>query len=830
MEKNNNTYLRNKQFISFIVFFLSILSTSVYAQSKYFTKLASPIQKNYSSGCAWIDYNNDNKLDLYLSHFNVNCQLYSLNGNNEFQLVTNSNLIPNGNNFSALSWGDYDNDGYPDLYVTSMNGVNVLYQNNGNGTFQNISNNTVLNDRGNFLYSIWIDYDNDGFLDLFIPTVADLSFTKRNGSKNLLYKNNGDGTFRKITDNAIVAETGNEACAVFTDFDNDGDQDLFMTERGKDNWFFENNGDGTFIKVTGATINTNDKISITASWADYDNDGFMDLFVGNGSTQATHKQTNYLFKNNGDKTFTPITETSITDYNGCVWTSAWGDVNNDGWIDLYLGTIYEKEELLYINNGDGTFTLEHEFEINNSNGGTGITGASFGDFDNDGFIDLLVADANANPTIVFHNKGNNNNWINITCKGTVSNKSAIGARVKVKATIFGKTFWQIRDVQGNQGFRGSHDLRVHFGLGDATKIDSLIVLWPSKETTIVTDVSVNQFLTITEDIPVGYLRPSFKVGKTTGYSPLEVQFTDISVCDEKNPIISWSWDFDGDGIEDSNEKNPLHIFNTYEENNYTIQLTVSNSSKIETVVRENYIHVIPQHLENIALGKLVSASSVRVPFNSSNVIDGKTTSLWKSMPSDTQWIQIKLEEEFTIGKIILRWGSDFAVEYKIKYSIDEKNWYDLLNIDNGSGSVEEFIVKEFNAKYVKFYFNKSSANKGYGIYEIEFYRPSPVNSISTGSEILPTEFLLYQNYPNPFNPTTNLQFYIGFKQHVNLKIYDILGNEVAVLINEEKSAGLHNVVFNAQKLSSGVYFYQLATSVTETGNSIIQTKKMLLIK
>jgi PKD repeat protein len=818
--------LKSGYFILLLLVILLSLAVSlpVSAQGEYFTKLTSPTTPSNSAGGGWIDYNNDNKLDAYFTFFNISNQLFSNNGDGTFQTLTQGDLIPSGSNFSGISWGDYDNDGYPDLYITSMSGGNALYKNSGDGHFQRITNSATTKDNGSFLSCNWIDYDNDGYIDLFV-TASGTSFSSGNGNFNFLYRNNGDETFTKVTDNSLVLQKTNSNGASFADIDNDGDQDLFLTEWLKDNWLFENDGNGNFTMISSTNINSNNCISITASWGDYDNDGYLDLFVGNGTAfDQTLKQHNYLFHNNGDKTFTKVTDGDIADYIGCVWTSAWGDVDNDGYLDLYVGTIYETEELLYINNGDGTFTQKHEFDINNNAGGTGVTGACFGDYDNDGFIDLLVADANGggNPAI-FHNNGNDNHWINIACEGTISNRSAIGARVKVKATIGGKSFWQIREITGVQGFRGSNDLRVHFGLGEATIIDSLIVEWPSKQRNIQTNVSANQFLAIKETIPADYMEARFRANNTTGFTPMEVHFSDMSLCDENNPITSWSWDFDGDGIEDSNEKDPVFTFYCYEGNNYTVSLTISNGSKTETLTKESFIKVLPSSEQNLALYKNASASSVRNETNTpaSKAVDGNRSTGWASAVSDTQWIQIELDSSYTIGKIVLRWGPYYGVRYIILQSQDGVDWSDLISVDNGRATME-FEVSATNAKFVKIFATQSSQQRGYTLYELEVYRAALTDVNYRKST--PSGFNLYQNYPNPFNPETIITYQVPEFNHVEIKVYDMLGCEVATLVNQKQNAGIYKTRFKGTNLSSGIYFYKI-----RAGN-FVKTNKMVLMR
>lgn len=814
-----------------LIILLSVFFTPVKISGQIFTKLSEPNYTGSSSGSSWIDFNDDGKLDAYVSYFNSSPRLYFQDEDGDFQLSASLGIIPSGSNYSAVAWGDYNNDGLEDIFITSMSNTPVLLKNLGYGNFIKILGNKVTADAATTLSCNWVDYDNDGYLDLFV-TASGTGFTSGSGKRNLLYKNNGDETFTKITDNAISTQNTFSSNAGFADMDNDGDQDLFLTEWGKDNWLFENNGDGSFSKISGTEINVNSSISISCSWGDYDNDGYLDLFVGNGSTSNNVKQKSHLFHNNGDKTFTKITTGDIAEFEGCVWTSAWGDVDNDGDIDLYLGTIFDNEEPLFINNGDGTFTFRHEFGVNTTSDGTGITGASFGDYDNDGALDLLTANSQGEGPFIYHNNGNTNNWLNIKCIGTISNRSAIGAKVKVKATINGNSVWQIREIHGVNGFRGSDDLRVHFGLGDATTVDSLIIIWPTGQATIQTNVPVKQFLTITEDVPVDYLKVGFRADKLSGYSPVVVQFNDISISNINQPITSWSWDFNNDGIEDSDEQNPIYTFEAFDNTiDFTITLTVSTGTNTANITRENYINVVPASFENLALNRPATASSAKKPyimFSAGKAVDGNDATRWASETPDSQWLKLQLDDVYTIGKITLYWKTQFPTQYEIFYSVDDQNWNSLQVIENSDGDYDEITFSPVQTKYIRINMYQCSNSTGYELYEFQVFKPG-VTDIEHENN-LSENFSLSQNYPNPFNPSTTIKYELPCECKVNLEIFDILGRRVAQLVNEVQSGGSKQSHWNANQLSGGVYFVRLIASSIDGNNTHHSVRKMIFLK
>ncbi|MGE5458547.1 MAG: CRTAC1 family protein [Methanococcaceae archaeon] len=457
--------------------------------AQIFTRVTDPVftgKTNFGFGCGFFDFNNDGKLDIFVNNRKGKSLLFKNNGDGTFSDAA-FDLIASLTSNSGLSLGDYDNDGKADLFISSMKGTNSLLHNEGNGSYLRQADNPMSKAAGFQVHCTWVDYDNDGLLDLFIPVVGNPVFQKGDGVSNFLFHNNGNGRFTSVGESEPEKIVGNNVCANFSDIDNDGDMDLYMTDCQTDNYLFENKGNGAFARID-AGISANTNTSISCSWGDYDNDGFMDLFVSNGFVSDEGKKIqNYLYHNNGDKTFTKITTGALAEFSGNTWNGLWADFDNDGDLDLFLGTLYEPD-VLFLNNGYGTFTKDSEFDALSN----GTSGACFGDYNNDGFLDLFTANCLGTGNLLYKNNGNKNNWIFINCEGSVSNRSAIGARVKIKANIFGKSYWQVREINGNMGFRGLSEIRAHFGLGDAVKVDSLIIEWPSKKRTIMTNLQVNQ--------------------------------------------------------------------------------------------------------------------------------------------------------------------------------------------------------------------------------------------------------------------------------------------------------------------------------------------------
>jgi hypothetical protein len=442
-------------------------------------------------GAAWGDFNNDGWVDLFVSSA-TKYSIYTNCGDGTFNEVTNHILGgdvggggTNGGTAGA-AWADLDNDGWLDLAVGSFPGSVFIYRNLGTGQFQRLTAAQFPVPQNLITFTTaWGDYDNDGFIDLFVPT-ATSSF---GGVNDLLYHNNGDGTFTRIISSIVTQDNLAGQSAIWGDYNNDGKLDLFATEvSGNRNLLYRNDGNGNFTKITNA-VSLEGGSSGCAVWADFDNDGYLDLFVGNFGGNS------FLYHNNGNGTFTKILNSPVVqdgESGGCVAV----DFDNDGWIDLVVpaGTNH-----LYHNNGDGTFTKVTTGPLVTTafpNWGGNNSFAS-ADVNRDGFPDLLLVDNGGNSQLYLNN-ANSNNWLNVKCEGRVSNRAAIGAKVRLKATIAGKVIWQLRQISGGGLVYAQSEMTASFGLGDATNADDVRVEWPSGIVQELTNVAAKQFLTVKE--------------------------------------------------------------------------------------------------------------------------------------------------------------------------------------------------------------------------------------------------------------------------------------------------------------------------------------------
>jgi len=519
-----------------------------------FTKLTTgpivtDIQTSSSTGGTWGDYNNDGFLDLLVPNgmdgATRNAFLYRNNGDGSFTKVTSGPPVNVPAESSSACWGDYDNDGNLDLFAATT-GRNLLYHNNGNSTFTRITTaGSVVTDIANTWGAAWVDYDNDGLLDLFATT-----FDPSAASHNFLYRNNGDGTFGSITNSILVTDRGSTLGCVWGDYDNDGSLDLFVCggsgESGtlQRNRLYHNNGDGTFTKASTGSIATDLGHSGPCAWGDYDNDGFLDLFVANVGGLK-----NFLYHNNGDGTFTRITNGIVVNDVGKAFACAWGDYDNDGFLDLFVTNEGDSSivptvvNFLYHNNGDGTFAKITAGSPANEYSDS--WGCSWADYDNDGFLDLFAARGDGRGNYLYRNNGNSNSWLTVKLVGTVSNRSAIGAKVRVKATIGEVSRGQLRQITGGSGWAGYNELRANFGFGDATNVDLVRIEWPSGIVQTLTNVASKQFLTVVEHQEGGAVPPVF-----TSVSRSANGAVDLSVAGDaglrylfeaSTNLMNWTW-------------------------------------------------------------------------------------------------------------------------------------------------------------------------------------------------------------------------------------------------------------------------------------------------
>jgi hypothetical protein len=462
---------------------------AAFAQANFTKITTGPVSSDAARGrgAAWVDFDNDGDLDLCVSNLNGANLLYRNDGQGAFTKITDGPIVNAGPSSFSASWADLDNDGRIDLFVSRQdNGPGLLFHQESDGTFTQ----TAMPFGGYSFGSAWADYDNDGFVDLLVG----------DRTQSILWRNDGQGHLVAVT-NTSIQTAGIGGVISWVDYDNDGDPDAFVTTSASAGpaHLYRNDGQGGFTPITGQ-LPERSSYSTGHAWGDYDNDGFPDVFVCRLDSNTQHSLPSFLFHNEGDGTFTQVEQSPFTSDTGFALSCSWADYDNDGWLDLFVSENGGSRNRLYHNNGDGTFTRVLSGPIATDIGQS--AGSSWGDYDRDGFLDLFVATSvggtGAQPNdYLYHNDGNGNAWITIKCVGTRSNRSAIGAKVRVKATIKGKSFWQLREINTGDGWAGN-PLEAHFGLGDATLVETLRIEWPSGTVQEFHNVAAKQFLTVTE--------------------------------------------------------------------------------------------------------------------------------------------------------------------------------------------------------------------------------------------------------------------------------------------------------------------------------------------
>ncbi len=495
-------------------------------------------------GAAFIDYDNDGWIDIFLvngttldagdskQHSN---RLLRNNRDGTFTDVTKQAGLTRYGWGQGVCVGDYDNDGYDDLFVTYW-GQNVLYHNNGDGTFTDVTEKSGLLTEGTHWGSgcAFLDYDKDGNLDLFVSNYVDLDLktTPLPGTasclyqgipvncgpqglpraRNYLFRNNGNGTFTDMTQKSGIGKASpNYGLGVLVaDFDNDSWPDIYVANDSEMSYLFWNNGDGTFAEggLEAGVATSRDgrnQSGMGVSAGDYNCDGLLDIFKTNFSDDLPN-----LYRNDGKRSFLDNTQTAgLVAYSRFLgWGGGFLDVNNDGWLDIFYvnGHVYPEIErlngpahykepkVLYENLGNGKFrdvSVAAGSVITNP---SSSRGCAFGDFDNDGLIDVLVNPINSAPQLLHCSSHTGNNWITLKLVGSKSNRSAIGARVHC---VTGD-HRQMDEVRSGGSFYSQNDLRIHFGLGKAGRIDVLEIHWPSSQVDRFTDIPANQILKVME--------------------------------------------------------------------------------------------------------------------------------------------------------------------------------------------------------------------------------------------------------------------------------------------------------------------------------------------
>jgi hypothetical protein len=483
--------------LSVIGFLCSIFVVSCSREEPYtgpvFTDVADRAgvsNENFGRMAIWGDFDGDGLEDLYVAidqRFAMRGDFLFWNqGDGTFREGSQAaGIVGKRRSFCAAA-ADYDNDGDIDLFIANLVGHNVLYRNNADGTFTDLSGEIDLGSES--CGAAWGDYDSDGWVDLFV--------TNSNPDPNALYRNRGDGSFEEVSAAAGFSDPHVAYGVAWSDYDNDGDLDLFVSGKGPDR-LYRNEGDGTFVDVAGESGIHENGVGRGVAWADYDADGDYDLYLGN------LEGANALFRNEGDGTFVDVTKSAGVADDGWTEGVSWADYDNDGWLDLFIARIgghgkSGETDRLFRNRGDGTFR-----DVSEEAGVAGMAVLNYGcpwaDFDNDGDLDLYVTSGKKSMAAkavvhLYRNEGSDNNWLRLRLVGKKSNRLGIGARVAVSTAA--KT--QIAQVTGGSGYLSQGSPILHFGLGREMAA-AIRIEWPSGTIQEIPDIEANQVIVIEEE-------------------------------------------------------------------------------------------------------------------------------------------------------------------------------------------------------------------------------------------------------------------------------------------------------------------------------------------
>lgn len=485
---------------------IALLFLTNVSNSQFFVKITDPanpittetLAQGSYLGASWVDVDGDELLDLFICRKDIFKNL----GNGNFVKITNS--IPLQGGALGNTWADYDNDGDIDLFVVNTNQATPsshLYRNDGNGMFTKILTGSIADSSANTGWGcVWGDINNDTYTDLVIAAAYGFGSVMH---PNRFFYNNGNGTFTHIDTTNITDSNDAFTIPMFSDYDQDGDIDLFIgsgpanTIGDRDylwrNMMKEQSVPYFFNRIDTGIIGTEIVDGQNWNWIDIDNDGDLDGFLTNYSQNIRNR----LYRCEGPRYYVKMTSaevgTIVTDQ-GAWLANTWGDFDNDGDLDCFL-TNDGGPTKYYSNNGSGFFTKIDTLAVVTA----GSTyGATIGDYDGDGDLDLFVAGSTVTKALFRNETNNNNKWINIRCVGMgpqpgMTNKSALGTIVKIKANINGTPTWQIREINAQNSFNSMNMLNVHFGLGNASVIDSMIIKWGGGLTQTFTNVQLNKF-------------------------------------------------------------------------------------------------------------------------------------------------------------------------------------------------------------------------------------------------------------------------------------------------------------------------------------------------
>ncbi len=486
------------------------------------------IVESVGGGAAFLDFDQDGYMDLYMCsgiwvkgftkgekpEVLPHNHLYRNLKDGTFEDVTEKAGVGGPWYSMGITVGDYNNDGYPDIYL-SNNGANTLYKNNKNGTFTDVTKKAGIAGDKCSVGAVWFDYDNDGLLDIYVGNYLFFDPNYKyyyapdgfpgplayDSEKDVLYHNNGDGTFEDVTDKMGIVDVDGRAMGVgAADYDDDGFVDIYVANDHTVNYLWHNDAGKKFtdrgiMSGTGFSQAGEATVSMSVDFADFNGDALLDMFISDDGYCALYENLgNGIFR---DQSYASGISVASGQFVG--WSSSFMDYDNDGDVDIFktngeLKHLYGQEDQLFENDGTGKFTdvsVDRGEYFKEEHVGRG---ACVGDYDNDGDLDVYIMNLNGHGKLLRNNQGNQSNWIILNLIGKTSNRDAIGSRIKL---VTGDKV-QTAQKKSTTGYLSQNDSRVHFGLQKNDKIDRIEIKWPSGKVQVLKDVKANQILTVNE--------------------------------------------------------------------------------------------------------------------------------------------------------------------------------------------------------------------------------------------------------------------------------------------------------------------------------------------
>lgn len=870
--------------------FLFLLSANLFAQTFSSPTILDPLEEE-SQGVSFGDYDNDGWVDLYISRGNasngnsyLNILMRNINGTLTKQTI--SGITDINRTSGTCTWGDYDNDGDLDLYVANAEAGfgagkprNTLILNDGDGTFTDKTNDNaygpIVTATEDARVVGWGDSNNDGFIDVYVKK-GNIAFFGETGAAGSFFLNSsgtgssapGSGTIGDlITDGPSNIYRNLSGSFGWSDFDNDGDMDIYSARGStKDNTLWRNTG-GKFFDDTPAALRPTQTSTQAFSWGDYDNDGDMDLFTGTKPEASTKHS--FLFRNNSSPdspNFTDVTAGDLLSNEFYIRGSAWADVDNDGDLDLFTGTVNDAvhenpDSRLYTNSGaSGSYSLTETltFDLADNDKQSFARGVAFADIDNDGDMDFVVGRF-YEPLLYTNTTSNGFAYTNIKLVGVGGNASAIGTQVFATANIpqqSGATT-QMREISGQTGAGGQSDMRAHFGFGTATKIDNITVKWlntsggTARTEQTYTDLPLNKFMVFTQSGSASVIKQQnlmYLVGNTGAAVEFESN-TDTdggSLSIVRNNTDPGNAGYSGSALSpDGSTISPnvvspdryWVISETGLTGNFTAEVYfdisgmggITNADKLVIVRRANS-------------GAAWEAVNTQRTGNTLRTNANLTTFAEYAIASNLSDNSLPVElaafkASFIQNGVALNWTTASELDnvgFIIERSMDRNDVFveiasyksdDRLNGQGNSSAATNYTYVDSDVLQNRTYYYRLSDVSVDGVKTMH-------SVIEVDTRIKANGFKLHANYPNPFNPSTTIVFDVpeqAANGAVRLAIYNSAGALVKELANGNYGAGRYTFNWSGEnrlgiKQASGIYY---AHFVAKGYNKTI---KMMLLK